>query len=497
MGSTATASIWIPWNDSSSTRREPARTPRSPRLGLSSAASGRTSAGSAGLLVGVAVLAVLAAGTSLVALDQRGRAQEEGRVSTARELAMAATANLDVDPERSILLALEAIDQTRSDGGSVLPEAEEALHRAVTASRIVQSVPGLGGNLDWSPDGTVFVTEGPEDTGIVDIRDPRTGESVRSFQGHDKDINAVEFNGDGSLMATTGDDGAARIWDPATGEQQWSFESSPDLEVWGPSFHPDGSLFVASWPDAVMIMDLRTGRTVRRIDALAKPEQTAFSPDGERIAISTEDAPIAVVVDISSGETVFTLEGHTHPTKNVAWSPDGRWLATSSDDASARIWNARTGELHFALLSHETTVQDIAWSPDSTRLVTGSNDGTAKVWSITEGGPRELLSLSAQDTRSGMKAVAFSPDGDRVMTGDESITAVKIWDVGITGDAEVANLPAVRAFLAAQTSRPTVGGCSQPAPRAWWRSGIRTASANRGRSAPTARRAARPARTAA
>ncbi len=407
-----------------------------------------------GLLAGVAVLAVLATGTSLVAVDQRGRAREEGRVSTARELAAAATANLDVDPERSILLALEAIDQTRSDGGTVLPEAEEALHRAMTASRIVLSVPDLGGDLDWSPDGTVFVTEGPEETGIVDIRDARTGESVRSFDGHDEDVNAVAFNGDGSLLATTGDDGAARIWDPATEEEQWSFERSPDLGVWGPSFQPDGSLFAASWPDAVRVMDLRTGRTVLRIDAVAAPEQTAFSPDGERIAISTQSAPIAVVVDISTGETVFTLEGHTISTKNVAWSPDGRWLATSSDDGSARIWNGRTGELRFALLSHEATVQDIAWSPDGTRLVTGSIDGTAKVWSITEGGPRELLSLSAQDARSGMRAVAFSPDGDRVMTGDESNTAVKIWDVGITGDAEVANLPSVRAFVGSADFTP-------------------------------------------
>jgi WD40 repeat protein len=269
---------------------------------------------------------------------------------------------------------------------------------------------------------------------------------VRSFHGHDVDVNDVAFNSDGSLLATTGDDGAARLWDPATGEERWSFESSPDIGVWGPSFSPDGSLFAASWPDAVRIMDLRTGRTVRRIDAVPVPIRTAFSPDGERIAISTESAPIAVVVDVSSGQEVFTLEGHTHTTKDVAWSPDGRWIATSSDDGSARIWNAGTGDLRFALLAHEVTIQDIAWSPDSTRLLTGSSDGTAKLWGVTEGGPRELLSLSAQGTRSGVRGVAFSPDGDRVMTGDESITAVKVWDVDITGDAEVANLPGVRLF---------------------------------------------------
>ena len=48
-----------------------------------------------------------------------------------RELAAASVANLDVDPELSILLAIEAVQTTRSTGAPVLREAEDALHRAV------------------------------------------------------------------------------------------------------------------------------------------------------------------------------------------------------------------------------------------------------------------------------------------------------------------------------------------------------------------------------
>ncbi len=122
-------------------------------------------------LAAIAVALVVALVGGFVALDQRGQARRnaakrgERRVATARELAAAADANLADDPERSMLLALAAIDETRSSDGTVLPEAEQALHRAVTASRVVLSVPGVGGALDWSPDGTIFVTEGPEDIG--------------------------------------------------------------------------------------------------------------------------------------------------------------------------------------------------------------------------------------------------------------------------------------------------------------------------------------------
>ena len=166
-----------------------------------------------------------------VAVDQRNEAQHERRqaetdrrVATARELADAADANLAEDPERSMLLALAAIDTTRSSDGTVLHEAEEALHSAVTASRILLTVPGVGGALDWSPDGTIFVTEGPEDSGLIDIRDATTGTSVRSFHGHDIDVNGVAFSSDGSMLATTGDDGALRVWDPATGDELLAFQ---------------------------------------------------------------------------------------------------------------------------------------------------------------------------------------------------------------------------------------------------------------------------------
>ena len=45
--------------------------------------------------------------------------------------------------------------------------------------------------------------------------------------------------------------------------------------------------------------------------------------------------------------------------------------------------------------------------------------------------------------------MAFSPDGTRVLTGDSAITAARVWDVSIAGDAEIANLPAVVADFGA------------------------------------------------
>jgi hypothetical protein len=114
------------------------------------------------LLGGLVVVLVAAMVAGTLAVRAGSRAEREARVAEARELAAAFVANLQADPERSVLLALEAVDRTRSANAAVLPEAVEALHRAVVASRIVLSVPGVG-------------VSGLE-PGWARVRDGRTGE---------------------------------------------------------------------------------------------------------------------------------------------------------------------------------------------------------------------------------------------------------------------------------------------------------------------------------
>jgi WD40 repeat protein/DNA-binding SARP family transcriptional activator/class 3 adenylate cyclase len=408
------------------------------------------------LLLAVAVALVLALVVGVVAIGQRSRAdrqreraEQEGDIAVARELAAAATANLDVDAERSVLLALAAVDQTRSADGSVLPEAEEALHRAVTASRIELRVPGVGGAVDWSPNGDVFVTEGPEDSGVVDIRDAHSGESVRSFHGHDIDVNDVAFNHDGTLLATTGDDNTARIWDAATGEERHAFEGA--AQAWDPSFSADGSLFAARWgyQDAalVKVLDLATDRVVLEIP-FPDASSASFDPSGERIVVSSYQRSDAAVFDVRTGQQVLTLEGHLHGLTDASWSPDGTSIATASYDGTARIFDASTGRQLVVLVGHGSHVWALDWAPNSRQLVTASADGTAKLWVVggQAGGARNLVTLSGQDTRRGTGGVAFSPDGTRVMIGDFWVTSTTIWDLSPAGSAEVANLPTLAFF---------------------------------------------------
>ena len=206
-----------------------------------------------------AVAALVASVLTLIAVDQRQEAARQSRVAFARELAAAAVASLDVDPERSILLAMEAVDQTRSVDGLVLREAEEALHWAVESSRIEFSIPGQSWSVDWSPDGVIATTRvaasgGPRERVVIDIRDPTGGEILRTLDGHegtpsneDPSQREIALSSHGSMLATTGIDGKLNVWDPSTGELLASDRSSG--QSYSPSFSADGSLVAAIWED--------------------------------------------------------------------------------------------------------------------------------------------------------------------------------------------------------------------------------------------------------
>ncbi len=302
--------------------------------------------------------------------------------------------------------------------------------------------------MAWSAKG-VFVTQGPKGSGIIDIRDGDSrATALPPFRGHVGDITDVAFSRDGTRLATTGDDGMLKVWDPRTGRLITS-ESGPGI-VEDPSFSGDGSLAAAVWGErTIRIVDIATGGVTRTFRKLDEPGgypvvDAALSADGRKIAVVDDDSGV-VIMDVSTGSEVVKFLG-PELVDALAWSPDDRSIATVGSSGVIEIWEASSGDLQHELWGQRSFVWAVAWSPDGTRIVTGGDEGAAQLWEVGESGGRELMSLPSPEMSSGIADVAFSPDGSRVMAGAVDRSAVKVWDVGPNGDAELANLPAPRAF---------------------------------------------------
>jgi len=86
-------------------------------------------------------------------------------------------------------------------------------------------------------------------------------------------------------------------------------------------------------------------------------------------------------------------------------------------------WQNQT-HLHLTTLrGHLETVFSVAFSPDGQQIVTGSKDATAKVWEAASG----KLLVTLKGHRAAVNAAAFSPDGRRIVTGSFDNTA-RVWE---------------------------------------------------------------------
>jgi len=369
-------------------------------------------------------------------------AEQLSRLAFARELAAAANNNLDVDPERSILLALQAVSVTYSIDKTWLPEAEVALHRAVETSRARLTLHGFHastGGVTYTPDGTRLAVQSAD--GMVSVYDAITGKLFFTISSHSTAGVvgvSVAVSPDGTRFASSGTDGRARLWDARTGNQLLDIPAH-ERQIAAVAFSADGKrLATASEDGTAKMWDIST--TVNSGVATGQPLFTlfhkgfvsgvAFRPDGKRLVTGSEDKT-ARIWDIESGKELWTLSGHTDAVRAVACSADGTRLATGSNDATVKIWDALTGKLVFTLFGHASFVVAVAFDSTGTRLVSAGEDGTAKVWDVTTG--QLLLTLAGHS--SGVLGAAFGPNGTHVATTSRDQTA-RVWDVSPNGGRE-------------------------------------------------------------
>jgi WD40 repeat protein len=116
-------------------------------------------------------------------------------------------------------------------------------------------------------------------------------------------------------------------------------------------------------------------------------------------------------------------------------SPDGTRVATAAGGL-VKVWDAATGRQQSAYTTRSTT-RALAFSPDGNKLAAGSEDRRVIVWDVATG-----AQLSQYVHLDAVWAVAFSPDGRTVASGTFG-GAIKLWDT--TRPEEVTTVPDVEA----------------------------------------------------
>lgn len=279
--------------------------------------------------------------------------------------------------------------------------------------------------LAFSPDSRTLDTAHEDDS--MQVWDMATGQCMSRWQGFARAVSDVAWSPDSAAIAGGGNDGLVTVWDIAQPAPLHLLRDHKAI-IWGVSWSPDGRwLATCSEDNTVRIWDADFGELSRTARAaservLTDPAlidaqlfDTAWSPDGERLAVATHRHGVLVYDRRTRALQRVGLSAAPPRTRRVAWSPDGRYLAASGEGGLILVCNCEDYSVHATLHGQRGMVTALAWSADGTRLASGSwGHGKDHLWIWDTASWAPVAALD--DPAELVNGVAWSADGERLVS---------------------------------------------------------------------------------
>jgi WD40 repeat protein len=225
---------------------------------------------------------------------------------------------------------------------------------------------------------------------------------------HAGPINSLEFNHDGTMVATASDDRTARIWSGKTGHPLFSLEHQSSVVSAG--FSADGTrLVTASWTFAFVWSAVNGAQIAGPFRHADKVVRATMHPSGGRL-LTVSQPGLVQIWEVATGKSLV-IRNHRARVTAAVFSPDGEAVLTTSEDGLAHLWDSTSGVDLIDPLRQESPATCATFNSTGQWLAIGHQDGTVHVRDRTTGMP---VCIGHRHS-SAVRQVEFSAQGEHLL----------------------------------------------------------------------------------
>lgn len=241
---------------------------------------------------------------------------------------------------------------------------------------------------------------------------------------HPDMVTSLAFDGSGRQLVTASLDGAARVWNTASGVLVRRLQGPAEVagRYVSASISPDGGIVLATFMQRLAhFWPLQTAAGLPMVRNLpARPVAIATDVGVGRVAVASDTG-----VEISDAVTGAVLQTIPldQPPLSVAMSPGGLFVAAAAG-RTVGIWSIDgQAPAYRELPDLGSLVLSVAYDPLGERLITGYQDGSVRLWDAN-GRPLfegkaifDRVSGRTLAKRAPVFAAVFSADGSEILAG--------------------------------------------------------------------------------
>lgn len=311
---------------------------------------------------------------------------------------------------------------------------------SISAGQNIQTVVQTGHYAEvtaacYSYDGNFIATGSADKT--VKLWRKTDGKEIRSFNGSDEEIANVEISRQGKYILSVSKRGTLFIWDLFSGKLLKKLRPDEDSYTFA-SFNPDEKqIITGSRKSGISIIDIETGSKKAELNPEQKnlsenemdysnSKTVRYSYDGRFVVAGVADNTV-ILWDASTGKEIRkfrrTNSSCSSCITEALISNDNKYIITSYND-SIKVFDRETGKLVKELYGQGGSPEGLCISQNN-RYIAAFEYGVAEVWDLSDW---RLVIKTGDYSQKRVMAVAISPDGKQVITGNEKRMA-DIWEI--------------------------------------------------------------------